>query len=111
MSHIATVAPLATGIDREGRALGTRIRRTSQIAFFILFVWLLARTKMYDFSGADNSPAYRVNPFFKLDPLAVFVNALSGRTLYSGLAWALLILIPTFFLGRFFAAGSVPRAV
>jgi hypothetical protein len=78
--------------------------------FFILFVWFLARTKLFDVSNVDRRPAFPVNPFLKLDPLDALINALAGHALYCGLAWSLIILIPTVFLGRFFAAGSAPWA-
>jgi len=88
--------------------LATRLRRISQIVFFILFAWFLLRTKLYDSSGAGTGSAHRVNLFFKLDPLATLVNVLAGHALYRGLAWSLVILIPAFFLGRFFCGWICP---
>jgi polyferredoxin len=88
--------------------LTTRLRRISQIAFFLLFAWLLTRTKFYNSSGVDTQPAHPGNFFFNLDPLAALVNLLSGHALYRGLAWSLLILIPTLFLGRFFCGWICP---
>jgi MauM/NapG family ferredoxin protein len=92
----------------ERQPLATRLRRISQILFFILFVSFLLRTKLFDFSGADRRPALPVNPFFKLDPLAALVNALAGHALYRGMMWSLVILIPTLFLGRFFCGWICP---
>jgi MauM/NapG family ferredoxin protein len=92
----------------EVRALTTRIRRISQIAFFFLFVWLLARAKMNYSSGADTRTLHPVNYFFKLDPLVSLVNLLAGHALYLTLTWSLVILIPTFFLGRFFCGWICP---
>lgn len=66
------------------------------------------RTKLFDFSGADRQLKFPVNIFFKLDPLAALVNALAGHALYRGFAWSLIILIPTFFLGRFFCGWICP---
>jgi polyferredoxin len=88
--------------------LTTRIRRISQIAFFLLFVWLLARVKMNYSSGADSRTLHPVNYFFKLDPLVALVNLFSGHTLALALIWSLIILIPTFFLGRFFCGWICP---
>jgi polyferredoxin len=51
---------------------------------------------------------YPVNFFFKLDPLAALVNLLADHALYRGLAWSLIILIPTLFLGRFFCGWICP---
>jgi polyferredoxin len=87
--------------------LATRLRRISQIACFVLFAWLLARTKLFDSSSAGQL-AYPVNFFFKLDPLAALINALAGNALCRGLVWSLGILIPTFFLGRFFCGWICP---
>jgi polyferredoxin len=95
-------------LDLEVRALTTRIRRISQIAFFLLFVWLLARAKMNYSSGADTRPLHPVNYFFKLDPLVFLVNLLTGHALYPALIWSLVILIPTLFLGRFFCGWICP---
>ena len=86
----------------------TRLRRISQIVFFILFIWLLARTKMNTSSGADTQPLRPVNYFFKLDPLAALVNILAGHALYPALFWSFVILIPTFILGRFFCGWIFP---
>ena len=94
--------------DSEVRILTTRNRRISQIVFFLLFVWLLARTKMNTSSGADSRPLHLVNYFFKLDPLAALVNTLAGHTLSLALIWTFVILIPTFFLGRFFCGWICP---
>jgi polyferredoxin len=73
-----------------------------------LFVSLLLRTKSFDFSSADKRPPAPVNPFFRLDPLDALVNVLAGHALYRRLAWALVILIPSFFLGRFFCGWVCP---
>jgi len=88
--------------------LATRLRRITQIVFFLLFMSFLVRTKLFDFSDADRRPAFPVNPFFKLDPLAALVNAVAGHSLGRGLAWSLVILIPTLFLGRFFCGWICP---
>jgi len=97
-------------MDLEVRTLATRLRRISQIVFFIAFVALLLRTKLFVSLGADRPPAIPVNLFFKVDPLAALVNLLADHALYRGLAWSLIILIPTLFLGAFSVAGSVPWA-
>jgi polyferredoxin len=92
----------------EGHPLATQLRRISQIIFFLLFVWFLVRTKLGDISSADRQLEFPVNPFFKLDPLVALVNAVSGHAFYPGLAWALVILVPTFFLGRLFCGWFCP---
>jgi len=41
-----------------------------------------------------------VKLFFQIDPSIGVSNALASRALYQGLLWSLVMLIPTFFLGR-----------
>jgi len=94
--------------DSEVRILTTQKRRISQIVFFLLFVWLLVRTKMSTSSSADTRPLHHVNYFFKLDPLVALVNTLAGHTLSLAIIWTFVILIPTFFLGRFFCGWICP---
>jgi polyferredoxin len=95
-------------VDYEDRPQVTRLRRISQIVFFLLFVRLLARAKISNSSGADTRSLHPINYFFKLDPLTALVNLLAGHTLSSALIWSLIILIPTFFLGRFFCGWICP---
>jgi len=89
----------------------TTLRRTSQIIFFLLFVFLLLKT---EFRGslhaaeADVRIPYPVRLFFQIDPLVALENALSSRALYHGLLWCLVLLIPTLFLGRFFCGWICP---
>jgi len=89
----------------------TRLRRLSQIVFFLLFLFLLFKT---EFRGSLKSVTgdirlpYPVGIFLQADPLVAISNALSTRALYRGLLWSLVILIPTFFLGRFFCGWICP---
>ncbi|HTQ56954.1 MAG TPA: DUF6599 family protein [Bryobacteraceae bacterium] len=73
-----------------------RARRLSQIAFLLLFAWLLFR------------PAAAANWFLEADPLAAAVRALATGALYRGMLWSLAVLIPTMFLGRFFCGWICP---
>ena len=49
-----------------------------------------------------------VSIFLEADPLAALTTAISTGTLYRGLLWSLVILVPTFFLGRFFCGWICP---
>lgn len=80
-----------------------RLRRISQIAFFILFAWMLVRV---NWLARSSEPA--VNPFFKADPLAALINALAGHALCWDLLWSLIVLVPTLVLGRFFCGWVCP---
>ncbi|HSK09856.1 MAG TPA: 4Fe-4S binding protein [Vicinamibacterales bacterium] len=87
------------------------LRRISQVAFFAAFLFLLLRTEFTgSFRGATGDTRLRwpVSIFLEADPLAGITTALSTGTLYRGLLWSLVILLPTFFLGRFFCGWICP---
>lgn len=89
----------------------TRLRRLSQLFFFLLFLFLLLRTDFRASPSASPDDLRLTSPvalFFQLDPLVAISNALASRALYRGLLWSLVILIPTFFLGRFFCGWVCP---
>ena len=81
------------------------IRRIYAVFFFGLFCFLLWRA---DFSHLQG---YEVDLFLELDPLTALASGLTSATLYRGLALALLILIPTLFLGRFFCSWICPLGI
>ena len=88
-----------------------RLRRISQVVFFLLFLFLLLRTELQGSlhaTGSDMTLPYPVRLFFQIDPLAAISNALATHSLYHGLLWSLVILIPTLFLGRFFCGWICP---
>lgn len=89
----------------------TKLRAWTQVAFFLLFLFLLLRTEFRGSFAASHGEIrlpYPVWLFFRLDPLVAVSNALSARALYRGLLWSLLVLIPTMFLGRFFCGWICP---
>jgi len=88
-----------------------RLRRLSQFLFLALFLLLLFQTEFRGpLRGAreDLRLPYPVNIFLQADPLVAISNALSTAALYKGLLWSLVILIPTFFFGRFFCGWICP---
>jgi polyferredoxin len=89
----------------------TRLRRLSQVAFFVLFLFLLLKTQAPESlraSRGDIHLPYPADLFLQTDPLIAIVNALATRALYKGLLWSLAIIIPTLFLGRFFCGWVCP---
>jgi polyferredoxin len=89
-----------------------RVRLALQILFFLLFVALLART---EFSGSLQAGGagvqrlpYPVSIFLEVNPLVALATALSSGSMYRRLAWCLVILVPTFALGRFFCGWVCP---
>ncbi len=89
----------------------TRLRRLSQVTFLLLFLLLLFKTEFrgsFQATTGDIRLPYPVSIFLEADPLVSIANALSTRSLYKGLLWSLVIIIPTFVLGRFFCGWVCP---
>jgi polyferredoxin len=88
------------------------LRRASQVVFFVVFLWLILKTTFeIDFSPAEVSEIrlpYPVSIALQFDPLAALMTLLASGTLYKGLLWSLVILIPTIFIGRFFCGWVCP---
>src|ERR1700749_733883 len=86
------------------------LRRISQIFFLLVFLALLIFTSMRPGSASSSDIHMRapVRMFFVLDPLVAISNALATHALYRGLAYSLLILLPTLVLGRFFCGWICP---
>ena len=87
-----------------------QLRRISQTFFLLLFFALLILTSMRpaNTGSADIHMRGPVRLFFLLDPLVAIANALATHALYRGLILSLIILLPTFFLGRFFCGWICP---
>lgn len=87
-------------------------RRISQIVFFLLFFWLILKTTFeVQFSPTDVSEIrlpYPVSIALELDPLVALATVLATGTLFAGLLWSLVVLLPTIFLGRFFCGWVCP---
>jgi len=85
----------------------TSVRVIAQAVFLGLFLTFVVLTT---FVSLDRRPDLRhwLSKFLETDPLVSITSALTTHTLYRGLAWSLVILIPTFFLGRFFCNWICP---
>ena len=94
------------------------IRRASQAFFLLLFLLLLAKTRLPQDIYLNYSAAFSteqdivldqpVTFFFQLDPLIWLTSLLSGYHLIKGFWWALGVLIITLFLGRIFCGFVCP---
>ena len=82
------------------------IRRISQIFFLIVFLWFCI--------VATLGPAWfqlrgwPINWILELDPLTAIATVLSTGTFYANLAWALLAIVLTLIVGRFFCGFACP---
>jgi polyferredoxin len=89
-----------------------KVRRISQIVFFGLFLLHLVATEFRGSLKAVSGDAHLAIPypaiFLQSDPLIAIANALASHGLYRGLLWSLVILVPSFFLGRFFCGWICP---
>jgi polyferredoxin len=88
------------------------LRRVSQVVFFLIFFWLILKTNFEVSFTPDNSSEiklpYPVSIALQFDPLVALSTLLANGTIYKGLLWSLVILIPTIFLGRFFCGWVCP---
>ena len=80
------------------------IVQTVMFALFLAFVFLTT------FANLDRLPGLRywLSKFLEIDPLVAIAAAATTHTVYKGLLWSLVILIPTLFLGRFFCNWICP---
>lgn len=88
----------------------TTIRIITQLAIFALFIALVLITT---FAYLNDAPALKfwLSKFLEIDPLVALSTAITTHTLYKGLAWSLLLLIPTLLLGRFFCNWICPFGI
>ncbi len=82
------------------------VRRITQAFFFLLFIWFCLVTTM----GVEwwHLRGWPVNWILQLDPLVAVATMLSTQTLYRGLLWALVTVVLTIILGRFFCSWVCP---
>jgi polyferredoxin len=74
---------------------------------FLTFVFVTT------FAHLDEMPTLKfwVSKYLEIDPLVSISTALATHTLYQGLVWSLVILVPTLFLGRFFCNWMCPFGI
>ncbi len=88
------------------------IRRVSQVLFFLIFFWLILKTNFEVNFNPDNLSEiilpYPVSIALEFSPLVALATLLANGTVFKGLLWSLVILIPTIFLGRFFCGWICP---
>lgn len=82
------------------------VRRISQVFFFSLFLWFCVVSSL----GVQwwQLRGWPVSWFLQLDPLVALGNVLTTGTLYGDLSWALVTIVLTVLLGRFFCSWVCP---
>jgi len=82
------------------------VRRISQIFFLAIFLWFCIAatlgTAWWQLRG------WPINWILELDPLTALATVLSTGTLHTNLTWALVTVILTLFVGRFFCGFVCP---
>ncbi len=88
----------------------TRITTVRVIVQTVMFGLFLAFVFLTTFANLDRLPGLRcwVSKMLEIDPLVAVAAAITTHTIYKGLLWSLIILIPTLFLGRFFCNWICP---
>jgi polyferredoxin/formate hydrogenlyase subunit 6/NADH:ubiquinone oxidoreductase subunit I len=80
-------------------------RRIAQVFFFSLFLFFVVVTDLRYLKG------YPVSLFLELDPLVAFATAITTHTIYMGLLWSLLLILPTLLFGRIFCNWICPYGI
>ncbi|MBR9976694.1 MAG: 4Fe-4S binding protein [Bacteroidetes bacterium] len=85
-------------------------RRVSQGLFFLLFMVLLLQTNIDALDSPDELPQISapVDFFLEINPLIAVTTVLSTHTLYRNLILAVVLIVATLFLGRFFCGWVCP---
>lgn len=79
------------------------LRILSQAVFFFIFFYLLLQTRF-----PDSDYIGRVEIFFHFDPLLALTTFLASRVFFASFLLALITLVLTFILGRFFCGWFCP---
>ena len=80
-------------------------RRIAQVFFFTLFLFFVVVTDLRYLKG------YPVSLFLELDPLVSIATAITTHTVYMGLLWSVLLILPTLLFGRVFCNWICPYGI
>lgn len=88
----------------------TRITTIRIVAQTVVFGLFLSFALLTTFANLDRFPGLKhlVSKVLEIDPLVSIATAITTHTVYKGLLWSLIILVPTLFLGRFFCNWICP---
>jgi len=82
------------------------VRRFSQVFFLLLFLWFCITATVGPFFWQLRG--WPINWLLELSPLTALATVLSTGTLFAGLAWALVTIVLTLLVGRFFCGFVCP---
>jgi polyferredoxin/ferredoxin len=82
------------------------VRRISQIFFLVVFLWFCVTATLGE--NWWQLRGWPINWLLELDPLTALATALATGTFYYPLAWSLVAILLTLFLGRFFCGFACP---
>ncbi len=83
----------------------TKVRVIVQTASLALFLFFVFITEFGHLKG------YPVSLFLEVDPLVAIATAITTHAVYQALVWALVLIVPTLFLGRFFCNWICPMGI
>jgi polyferredoxin len=83
------------------------ITQTLVMTLFLAFVFITTFAHLNEYPAL----AFWVSKFLEIDPLVAISTAITTHTLYKGLIWSLVLLIPTLFLGRIFCNWICPYGI
>ena len=83
----------------------THVRIVAQVFFFSLFFFFTVVTSESLLKG------YPVSLILEADPLVALATVLTTHSLYDGLLWSLVLLVPTLLIGRFFCNWICPYGI
>ncbi len=88
----------------------TTVRILVQIIVFALFLTFCFVTT---FANLNDYPSlvFWVSKFLDIDPLVAISTAITTHTVYKGLIWSLILLVPTLLLGRIFCNWICPYGI
>jgi polyferredoxin len=95
---------MKTKTSEQSRRRWLFLRRGSQIVFFLLFLFLFLKAEY----GGQDLLAWPVDLFFRFDPLILSAHLLTLNPVVWGLMWALVFVVLTVVLGRFFCGWVCP---
>ena len=106
------VQPRVGKFGESGRNL-TRITTIRIVVQAIAFAMFLLFVGLTTFANLDRFPGLKlwVSKILEIDPLVALATAVTTHTVYKGLLWSLVLLVPTLFLGRFFCNWICPYGI